>query len=279
MPDVLIAIRDDDINYFTDPHDILTVYQDISYFPLSLGVIPYVTDVRGGCTDTFNNIEPRPIGLNDKLIDFLKKGIETGNCEIVMHGITHQYQTGEKGLISEMIWRDYDELQKEVHQAKIYLENLLGTKIRCFAAPSNQIDKKGISVILNEGMDFSGIIRHFDRNINIHYLINYFKRWWARLFYKIPFPGILDYHTHIEINACEAFSYDYLMRIYKYCKRYGYPMVINTHYWQLRDSPQARDEVINFIKFAVADGAIPSTISQCIDAYTKRRSSNSCAKP
>ena len=46
-------------------------------------------------------------------------------------------------------------------------------------------------------------------------------------------------------------------------------MVINTHYWHLRDNPKISEWFIEFIQYAVSDGAVPSTISQCINDRQK----------
>ena len=55
----------------------------------------------------------------------------------------------------------------------------------------------------------------------------------------------------------------------KFCKKHTLPMVINTHYWHLRDNPKISEWFIEFIQYAVSDGAVPSTISQCINDRQK----------
>ena len=42
---IKIAIRDDDMNFFTKVEDIKVVYKNFNYFPISFAVVPYVLDV------------------------------------------------------------------------------------------------------------------------------------------------------------------------------------------------------------------------------------------
>ena len=262
-----IAIRDDDTGFFTNHNDLMFVYKEIDDFPISFAVVPFVTDVQGGCPETAGNIERRGIADNNELVDYLKQLVLSGKGEILMHGITHQYKfVNNAKKLPEILWKDISELRQELIYTKQYMENTFGCKIKCFVAPSNKITKQAVSEIAKIDMDFSGITQHFDRQISFRYISNYVKRWTVRAVYGIPYPGVLDYGTHFEINACGLYSKEYLLKMYFYCKKRKQPMTINTHYWHLRDNPQIRKWFIEFIKYTISDGATPSTISQCIDS-------------
>jgi hypothetical protein len=148
------------------------------------------------------------------------------------------------------------------------MENTFDCKMKCFVAPSNKITERAIIEIAKLEMNFSGITQHFDRQMSLRYICNYMKRWAIRAVEQIPYPGVLNYGTHFEINACRLYSKDYLMRMYHYCKKHNLPMAINTHYWHLRDNPQIRAWFVEFIKYAVSDGSFPSNLSQCIENAT-----------
>ena len=59
-------------------------------------------------------------------------------------------------------------------------------------------------------------------------------------------------------------SYEYLNRMFAFCKRIDCPMAINVHYWYLRDNPEVREDLIRFVKYALDKGAVPSTLSQIL---------------
>ena len=265
MNRIRIAIRDDDVNFFTNPSDLERIYDRIKGFPVSYAVIPNVVEA-GACPDIIKDGEAHSIGDNKELCLYLKQKFASGNCDILMHGITHEYKYSRNRKVSEMIWRineGKDPLIRKLEEAKQILENALGVPIVCFVAPHNDINQKGLDS-LPSGMNYSGIIAlSFNRSLNVISFNNYVKRFWCRLKYRVPYPGVLDYHTHKELNACTGRSFDYLKRVYDYCKSNGYPMAINVHYWHIRDYPDKYLDFFNFINYAVQDGAIPSRMRDC----------------
>lgn len=98
---VKIAIRDDDMNFFTKVKDIEDVYRDFGTFPISFAVIPRVLDVstRGACSDTKGNTIPQDISKNTALVDYIKNRLANSTCDILLHGINHGYHF-EGGTIS-----------------------------------------------------------------------------------------------------------------------------------------------------------------------------------
>lgn len=260
---VPLIIRDDDYCYFTHPEDIEKVYAPIPDFPVTFAVVPQVTDVLGGCPDTKGNETPKPLGENTELMDFLKERIARG-CDIVMHGITHGYQPDDHGRkMPEMIWRNGErDLTERIRENKLYLEGLFERNISCFVAPSNQIRKEGLRAVCRNGMNYSGIIpTNFQRELNVRSLRNYVKRMWVSTVRRLPYPGVLTYATHQELNAINANDYDYLRRVFAYCDRFGLPMAVGVHYWQLRDHPERFRRFFDFVRYAVDHGAQPSRLS------------------
>ena len=184
-----------------------------------------------------------------------------------MHGITHEYKYENGHKIAEMLWRSKEngkELKKQLSEAKVSLEKAINLPVNCFVAPHNDIDRVGIKS-LPVGMDYSGIVSiPFNRNYKIKDIKNYLTRCWYRMRYRIQYPGILDYGTHKELNACTVRNYDVLVKIYSLCKKHGYPMAINVHYWHIRDYPERYNDFFRFIHYAIQDGAIPSRMRDCL---------------
>lgn len=263
---VKIAIRDDDANFFTKPSDLIKVYKEIPDFPISFAIIPYVVEA-GACPDVeINNKKPCFIGDNKELVGFFEKSFKEGRCDILMHGITHEYKYYGERKIAEMLWRSNEtgeHLGEQLMQAKQLLEDVLKIPLQCFVAPHNDIDKAGIEA-LPKGMDYSGIIAiKYNRCFDLMGIKNYVKRIWCRFRYGIPYPGVLCYNGHKELNACSVRDYEFLMKVYKYCKLHGHPMVINVHYWHIRDYPEKYNDFFKFINYAIQDGALPSRVRDC----------------
>ena len=266
---IKIAIRDDDVNYFTKVSDLKAVYQPIEYFPISYAVIPTVHDVStvGECSDTKGNMIPRYIGGNEELCSYISRLVKEKKGDILLHGITHQYKFINGKLNAEMEWRkNDDDLKHLIEYWKEDLSKLFDYSINCFVAPSNKITKSGIRAVYENDLNYSGIVPiKFKRNFTISALNNYIKRWNKRLLTKLPYPDILDYKTHKEINACILQSKNYLIKMFEYCNRINSPMVINVHYWHLRDNPAICKSLFEFIEYAVQKGAKPVTLSEIMN--------------
>lgn len=269
-----LIIRDDDMNFFTKLEDVERVYSEIREIPVSFAVIPMVTDVStyGNCPDTKGNAVPRDVLENTHLVSWIKDNLKNGKCDVLMHGITHGYKFISEHRLAEMEWRDEPDLADKIIKYRDEMSRAFDYDIKVFVAPSNKISKYGIDCVSRSGMDFSGIIplsfqRHFDK----YSMMNYLKRWSFRFFKRLPYPGLLDYHNHLEMNACIIQGYDYLTRMYSYCEEKGLPMAVNVHYWHLRDNPQTLSWFIKFCKWALDKGAEPCTMTQIMKAYHQKR--------
>ena len=263
---VRLIIRDDDCTFFTRPEDLEHVYRSIPDFPVTFAVVPTVTDVYGGCPETMNNKKPRPVGENKELVNYLKKKLIDGKCDIALHGVYHGYKFDKNGTkIPEMIWRNNEpDLIENIGKNKKYLEEVFDYPINCFVAPSNRILKEGIEAVYSNEMNYSGIIGFsFNRSFSFKSLMNYIKRWYIRLFLGFPYPGVMDYGTHLEVNATNRTSFDFLKNLFLYCKKRDLPLAINVHYWHMRDNEEYYKDFFTFIDYAITNGAIPTRLSDC----------------
>lgn len=261
---VRLAIRDDDVNFFTKVNDLDSIYKQFNGFPISYAVIPYVTDVLGGCPDTKGNNIPKDIANNNELIEWLKCKLNNGTCDVLLHGIQHGYVVEDGILKAEMLWRDKEPfLENKIRLEKNRLSSLLGYQIACFVAPSNKITKYCLKAVERSGLHFSGIVPlRFNESFTLRNICNYFHRWLFRAIIKLPYPGIYNYSGHQEINACLLLSYEYLVNMFNYCDRHNLPMVINVHYWSLRDHPNELEKLRSFVMdYAIPHGAKPSKLS------------------
>lgn len=260
------------MNFFTKVEDIQAVYKDFNDFPISFAVIPAVKDVstKRACPDTAGNTEPRLFIENSELTNWLRDRLEQNKADVLHHGINHDYRFAGDRRLAEMQWRDAQPtLAQEIARYKKQLEDNLDYSIKCFVAPSNKISKRCLDAVVANGMDFSGIVPlEFSRRLSVKNLYNYAFRWWHRFINNIPWPGVLKYSDHLEVNACLLQSGAYLRRMFDYCIKHNLPLVINVHYWHLRDNPDELETLRSFVMdYALPKGAEPATVSKILNTY------------
>lgn len=120
-------------------------------------------------------------------------------------------------------------------------------------------------MVSKAGLNYSGIIPiSFDRDFTIKNINSYIKRFALRATTGLPFPGVLIYSDHKEINACELRSLDYLVKMYKWCDKHEQPMVVNVHYWDLRDNSDHLNILMSFMDFCENNGYVPTTVSSLL---------------
>lgn len=261
---VRLIIRDDDLNFYSRIDDIESVYKDFNNIPISYAVIPMVTDVStmGKCPETKGNLEPKWVGNNSELIEWLRMKIRNNEADVLLHGITHSYKFSNGYKLPEMVWRNEINLSDEILEQKQRLEELLDYDIKVFVAPSNKISKYGLQCVVKSGLDFSGIVPlMFERDVTIQNLLSYFKRISFRLWYRIPYPGLLYYSDHTELNAYGNLDFGSMVKMFNYCDKHDLPMAVNVHYWQLRDYKERFRGFYKFVNYAMDKGAIPTKMS------------------
>ena len=166
-----------------------------------------------------------------------------------------------------MQWRDQEpNLAQLILKEKNRLSDLFDYPISCFVAPSNKITKYCLSQVVEAGLHFSGIVPIIpNMQLDVKSFVNYSKRWLVRALYKLPYPGVLEYSNHKELNACLLQSYEYLVRMFDFCEKHSLPMVINVHYWHLRDNPSELEKLRKFIMdYAIPRGGIPTRLSDLL---------------
>lgn len=158
---MLVNIRDDDTNFFTNPVDLRRAYEDlIGDIPVTLAVIPFVTrhysrmlHIEGvdrlqqlakqrsiekilSAQEMGEDQKVYPFGENTELVQFLMKLIRQNKIEIALHGFNHRYYEDGAELIKNHISFFH------VRDGKEYLEKLFGARIYLFVPPSNAINMK-----------------------------------------------------------------------------------------------------------------------------------------
>lgn len=194
------VIRDDDLNYFSNPTDIERWYKDIftQKIPISFAAIPFVKPI----SDVYTNNAPKenkefPISANAELVSYVKNN---PLIEIIQHGCTHETKNG----IFEYQWNK--DLFKDTARGKEELEHAFKRSITVFAPPHDWIGSRGVlaieashlNIIRGRGTGLKNLILRWQYLI-IFLAVLFFK--FSNIFKKnIPaYPYVLDFGLHKEI--------------------------------------------------------------------------------
>lgn len=251
------AIRDDDTCYFTKPEDLQEAYDFLTQGPVSLSIVPRTVPYhsRGSAPYGEHPAGEYPITDNPALCAYLRQQIAAGRFDPLLHGYSHEYRQADGQWTAEMLWKDEARLRQELSAGRQLLEETLAHPVNVFVAPNNKIDQKGIAVLEELGMDFSGIIQHRDRKVTPAYLKNYVKRWSCRAIHGVQYGGLLDYGRHRELAALTLDSFSRLQKAYVLCKKNHWPFVVYTHYWTLTKGSAERRLLEDVYHMAMDDGA------------------------
>lgn len=199
-----LIIRDDDLNYYTNPEELEYLYSDIwDKIPICFATIPKVGNVHMAIPSEKLNINKnRPIGENKELVNYLKKKISEGKIIIWQHGYTHRNYKSK----FELERKEEKIITRELKEGKKYLENLFKIKIDTLVPPHDRISFEGIKAA--EKIGFKNICRGYSplpREV-----IFDIKRLWAfrKIFFfwlkngkKITYPNKLKIGEHYEIYS------------------------------------------------------------------------------
>lgn len=195
------VIRDDDLNYFSQPSDIERWYSDIfsQRIPVGFSAVPFVKPL----SDVYpHDIPPEdkeyPISNNKKLVDYIKSN---PLMEIMQHGCTHQTKNGVFEYLKK------ESLTEDTQRGKEELEKAFAREIRVFVPPHDQISNQGIEAVekcrmnIIRGKGMKNILLRKEGIMAILKMLNHklenFKR------NPLPaYPYIIDLATHQE-----AFSF------------------------------------------------------------------------
>lgn len=143
-------IRDDDLNYFSQPDDIERWYKDIFALgiPVGFATVPFVKPISDVYPrDLHPEDKEHPISNNVKLVEYLKKN---NLIEVLQHGCNHETRNG----VFE--YRVSQGLFEKTKRGKEELEKALEKPVNIFVPPHDAISNHGIRAV--EDMDMN-IIR------------------------------------------------------------------------------------------------------------------------
>lgn len=168
-----IAIRDDDINYFTKVEEIEKAYKNIiNKYPIGFAAIPFIhksqllmkSIIETNRSKKMEKLYKKEMQMNKdglekyyknyyffhknkELLNYINQKILENNIEIYLHGITHRYyRKGAEFSKTNFI------IEEEIEMAKKYFEEIFNKEIKYFVPPSNAISFKNLKRINGLGM-------------------------------------------------------------------------------------------------------------------------------
>lgn len=266
------AIRDDDVSFFTKETELMMAYGRCfsNSIPISFSVIPDAVNHHGEIwpygTGPFDR-EYGKVGDNQEIVQFLRKKMEMGQAEVLMHGIHHEYYKEKGTWIPEMCKLSKAEIYEELPKQRQYLSGVFSCPINVFAAPSNSMNKETFRCLEKLGMNtMCTLSKHFDHPFSARYFYYYVRRNICKMFGVNDVLGILQYKNYREIPIYGLNSFEIMKRYYFQCKKNDIPFIIYTHYWELNASKEEAKKLENIIDFMVKDGAYPELVSKCFNS-------------
>jgi Uncharacterized protein conserved in bacteria (DUF2334) len=173
---VPILMRDDDINFFTRPNMIETIYSKAweEGFKVSLSVIP----LQKCIDDILVPPEMRKgegsysVSENKQLIKFLKSKLETKSVEILQHGFSHRSIQGNRGEFGSNSLSNKAKLK----YGRSILRQSLEVEPRFFVPPGDDISKISLQFASNLGMIPIYRKTHFDEFLRSRYIPELMKQ-------------------------------------------------------------------------------------------------------
>jgi predicted deacetylase len=265
---IKVAIRDDDLSFYSDPSKIDFLYKPYyGNIPISFGVTPFVIDESiqkypGNSKSTKISLEENDIDIakNQALVEYIKKGLGNKFFYLALHGFNHGYAFKKSEYIGECIWKDKERLNKELALAKNHLEKLFSQKLEVFIPPYNAISQKCIDVLNGLGVrEIAAVlsIKNINRRVSFRYIKYYFKR----LFYKIShlnkaysiYPKVVEFKDHKEVFSIifhSCMSFEKIKSIFDmYFSENIKAIVINVHHQELIESPVFLNEFRSLLDY------------------------------
>jgi len=273
------ALRDDDIDFWTDPSDLESLYRPLwdRGVVTSFAVIPFGVETHHrGDIERFYQVPgtQRGIGDNPSLVTYLKRQIDAGHVDILLHGNDHEYEVrdvapGEYPWIGECLWKSQGQITREMREGREYLESLFDRPVTVYVPPSNSINEKGIAALEEIGLQLSGTIgRTRDRAISSSYVCAYARRVASAIRFRgLPDPRTYTIGRHKEIAslAITPGVTEASMKAYvDLCIARNQSCVFATHYWELQNHHFLFDLLKRFMLSMPGD----FTFSSLSDLYT-----------
>lgn len=241
------VIRDDDLNYFNSPEEIIHWYTPVfeKRIPVGFSVIPFVHSKSDAWLTTEAPVGEYKIRDNTKLVEYVKNN---PLIEVLLHGYNHMTKNrvfeyrAQKGLLEKTI------------TGKQELEQVFGKDISVFVPPHDAIGTSGIRAIEHAGLHILRGVGMKNFLFRFSYIHNIVKMIMHRLRFLskkqvVAYPYVLSFGKHKEAYGHRIEKdKEYLLKGLKNAARENGVFVITTHLATMTE--EERDKLLYIIEQA-----------------------------
>ena len=243
-----IIIRDDDVNYFTEPEMIQEIYNKVweRNIQVYFGVIPFQKGEKSGQVPEkyWKSEKIFSVDKNKKLVDFIKRKIKEEKSKVLLHGYYHKSENGKPEFVGG------ENLTERVRKGKEYLEDLFSCKVEFFVPPHNKISKGGVRAVVKNNMGLFNIPDIFAQPLSS--IPDYIKHriFWKK--YKLPYPYPLKLGKSFQIGCISVYKsaqIEEIKRIIEFYKKFPDATVCFAfHWWELAKFSHLREILDNITR-------------------------------
>lgn len=281
----IISLRDDDINWFTDPKQLEAWYEPIFHLVKpTLCVTPFAGEIYWKVRESELLLQSKKDKLefvrglllqkdidkirysiyeNEQLMKLLRKWCSEDKVEIALHGITHNQSPN--GFECEGDPPSFDELNIILTN----LEEALGTKIKWFSPPNNSIKKSWMKVLKLCGLNLIHSIgpKPWETQLNLRTLVSL-----SRIVIDVISHGrksrlnqvlsLGDIALLQSIPFSPGMQAEQIFANLREASNSGGSIVIATHSYAFNYAPELYLELVELLNCARDLGFLPDTFSE-----------------
>jgi hypothetical protein len=243
---MLFALRDDDVNFFTQPEQLARAYGAYwDRLPVSLAMVPFHAATRSKAIPgehwTEQGDAQFPLADNGPLVGYLQGLFASGKATPMLHGLSHKnFPNGYEFQVGP-------DLLGRLRRGRAELERLFGRPIRTFVPPHNALSRRGLEALDRAGLDVLGTFLSFrpsQKPWGLATAVNYAKLSLFRLRTgrgrrsRLIYPFPLRYKNHAEFGCHLLLPWttpEELVAGFEEARRLGGDYCLATHYWEIDD--------------------------------------------
>ena len=267
---MLFAVRDDDVNFFTEPRELEYAYEHVwNKIPPTFSIISHVKGNWNRWAEEIyrlrhnadwvawrNDNEIYPIDRNPSLIKFLNEGLTARKLDVSFHAIHHR---NEDPVAPQQVQNNYvqgaefytsRDLTQPLANAISYLQQHLKTKISVFTPPQNLLSPEGYKAVVNQKLSIIGSgISFWKKEWTLPGLVNMARVLEFKMKHRHKdYPYTLHFKNHTEVihhyPLHPTTKVEDLIRKFETARQLNGNFVLSTHYYEFK-TPLVYDKTKN----------------------------------
>lgn len=255
---MLFAVRDDDVNFFTEPHQLEFAYSKVwDTIPPTFSVISHVKGNWNRWAEEIYRLrhsadweawrkddKAYPIDKNKSLVKFLNDGLGSRKLDLCLHAIHHR---NEDPIAPAAVLNNYvqgaefytsRDLSQPLADAIGYLHQHFNTRISVFTPPQNLMSAKGYNAVVNQKLSIIGSgIPFWKKEMTVPGLVNMARVIEFKLKHRQKdYPYTLYFKNHAEVihhyPLHPTTKFEALVEKFEAAYQMNGNFVLSTHYYE-----------------------------------------------